>query len=267
MNKIFNFFLLFLFLSLPLAHDINAQCKIINTAFKDGENITYDLYFNYGIVNARAGTGSMRTEMVNFRGGNAYNTRMLLNTTGLAGNIYTVNDTLVSYIDMDLRPLLFNKNAFEGKDYSKEIQSFAYGNNEIKVRTSRIFNGEKKFDETVTTNDCTYDYLSVLSLIRNMDYTGMQPGDQKQIQFLSGKEIVNMAVNYNGTSKIRANNGVTYNTIQITLTIQDEGFKNTKDAISASLTDDANRIPVVINTHLNIGAIRAVLKSVTGLRN
>jgi hypothetical protein len=76
-----------------------------------------------------------------------------------------------------------------------------------------------------------------------------------------------MTVNYNGTAKIKANDGQTYNTVQIVLTIYDKAFKNKKEAISASLTDDSNRIPVIINTHLKIGAIRAVLKSVTGQRN
>ncbi|HBK40387.1 MAG TPA: DUF3108 domain-containing protein, partial [Porphyromonadaceae bacterium] len=83
-------------------------------------------------------------------------------------------------------------------------------------------------------------YLSVLALIRNLDYTDMEPGDQKQIQFISGREIVNMAVNYNGLSKIKANDGQTYNTVQISLTIYDKAFKDKKEAISASLTDDAN---------------------------
>ncbi|OPZ31636.1 MAG: hypothetical protein BWZ00_00489 [Bacteroidetes bacterium ADurb.BinA174] len=267
MNKTIKLFLLFFILTLPLAQGVNAQCKIVNNAFKGGENITYDLYFKYGIANVRAGKGSMKTEMVNYRGNSAYNARMLLNTTGVAGSLYTVNDTLVSYIDMDLRPLLFTKNAFEGKDYSQEIQSFTYSGDGIKVRTNRIFNGKKKFEETITTNDCTYDYLSVLALIRNMDYTGMKLGDSKPIRFLSGREIVNMTVNYDGISKIKANDGKTYNTIQISLTIHDKSFKNKKEAISASLTDDENRIPVIINTHLNIGAIRAVLKNVTGLRN
>lgn len=266
MNKIFQL-LTFSIISLLSLQAASAQCKMTNNSFKDGENITYDLYFNYGILSARAGAGSMKTSMVNYKGNDAYNIRMMLNTSGLAGNIYTVNDTLVSYVDMDMRPLLFTKNAFEGKDYSKEVQSYTYVDGDIKVRVSHTFNGKKQFDETVTTKNCAYDYLSVLPLIRNFDYSGMKPGDQKPIKFLSGKDIVNMAVNYNGTSKIKANNGVTYNTIQISLTIYDDAFKNKKEAISASLTDDANRIPVVINTHLNIGAVRAVLKSASGLRN
>lgn len=246
---------------------VNAQCDIVNNAFKSGENIKYDLYFNYGIVNTRAGAGSMNTEMVNYKGESAYNIRMMLNTSGVVGSFYTVNDTLVSYIDMNLRPLLFTKNAFEGKDYSKEVQTFNYSDEGIKIRTSRVFNNEKRFDENITTKNCTYDYLSVLPLIRNLDYSGMNPGDFKHIQFIAGKEIVNMTVIYDGKAKVKANNGKTYDTIKISMAIYDKAFKNKKDAISASLTDDDNRIPVIINTHIKLGVIRAVLKDVSGLRN
>lgn len=261
-------YILLVSLSLFLYQGVSAQCKIANTAFKGGESISYDLYFNYGIFRTKAGVGSLKTDMVDYKGSSAYNLRMQLNTTGMVNSlVYTVSDTLVSYIDMDLRPLLFTKNAFEGKDYSKEVQSFSYTDEGVKVRVARTFNGEKKFDETVSTKECAYDYLSVLPLIRNLDYSDMKPGDQKRIQFLSGKEIVNMTVNYGGKSKVRANNGKTYNTVEISLTIYDNAFENKKEAISASLTDDANRVPVVLNTHLKVGVIRAVLKNVSGLRN
>lgn len=245
----------------------HAQCKIMNSSFKSGENISYDLYFSYGIINGKAGNGFMKTDMVDYKGSSAYNIRMQLNTSGLVGSFYSVNDTLVSYIDMDLRPLMFTKNAHEGKDYSREVQTFNYTDDDIKVRTSRIYNGKKRFDLTMSTEECTYDYLSVLPLIRNLDYTGMNKGDSKQIQFISGKDIVNMSVNYDGKAKVKANDGKTYDAIQISLTIYDKAFKNQKEAISASLTDDSNRVPIIINTHLKIGAIRAVLRDVSGLRN
>ncbi|HPD87645.1 MAG TPA: DUF3108 domain-containing protein, partial [Proteiniphilum sp.] len=82
----------------------NGQCRVPNNAFASGEKIAYDLYFNYGIINARAGKGSLSVTEANYRGVNAYKTVMTLNTSGLAGNIYTVNDTLTSYVDKDLRP-------------------------------------------------------------------------------------------------------------------------------------------------------------------
>lgn len=266
MNKIITSTLLSLFFlcSFSLA---NAQCNLKNTAFKSGEKVNYDLYFNYGIVRARAGRGSLSVTESNYKGQRAYKTTMLLNTSGLAGNLYTVNDTLTSFMDMNLRPLLFTKEAFEGKDYSTESQSYTYSGNKVNIRAIRTWNGKPDFDDVVETDECTYDYLSVLPYVRNLDYTGMRAGDRKYIQFLSGKTPVDMYVNYLGTSSVKANDGKTYNVINISMTIHDKAFTNPKEAIKASLTNDENRVPVVIETSLRMGSVRAVLKNVTGLRN
>ena len=108
--------ILVLLLSLFSVIQVNAQCELTNTAFTSGENIQYDLSMNLGIFNARAGKGSLTVTEANYRGENAYKMVMLLNTIGLANNVYAVNDTLTSFIDKNLRPLLFTKEAFEGKD-------------------------------------------------------------------------------------------------------------------------------------------------------
>ncbi|MGI6073733.1 MAG: DUF3108 domain-containing protein [Fermentimonas sp.] len=247
--------------------DANAQCDITNNAFQSGENIVYDLYFNYGILNARAGSGSLTISDSNYKGKSAYKTVMMLNTSGLANSVYAVRDTLTSYIDMNMRPLLFTKEAHEGKDYTKERQSFSYEGENINVRTIRHMNGKERFDQVFTTQECTYDYLSVLSYVRNLDFDGMSSGDRKYIQFLSGRRAVNMYVNYLGTSTIKANDGNRYEVINISMTILDDAFENQTDALKASLTNDSNRIPVVIDTQLKVGAVRAVMKSKQGVRN
>lgn len=246
---------------------LNAQCRMTNHAFASGEEIQYDLYFNFGIVNARAGSGSLSVTDANYRGQNAYKTVMMLNTSGLAGALYTVQDTLTSYVDKDLRPLLFTKDALEGKDYSVERQSYTYKEDGIDIRTIRHWNGEERFDEVITTEDCTYDYLSVLSYVRNFDFSSMVPGDRQYIRFITGKRPVNMYVNYHGVANVKANDGKTYEVINITMTILDDAFTDQKDALKASLTNDLNRIPVVIDTSLKIGSVKAVLRSVTGVRN
>lgn len=262
-----NSVILILLMSLFGFLQMNAQCKLTNKAFSSGEEIQYDLYFSYGILNARAGKGSLSVTEANYRGQNAYKTVMMLNTSGLAGNLYTVNDTLSSYIDMSLRPLLFTKEAFEGKDYSVERQTFTYNGDHISIRAIRLWNGEERFDEVVTTEQCTYDYLSILPYIRNLDYTGMQSGDRKFIQFISGRKPVDMYINFLGTSTIKANNGKKYEVINISMTIQDDAFKDQKEALKASITNDANRTPVIIDTNLKIGSVRAVLRKVSGSRH
>lgn len=268
MNKKSHYKLIFLLISFLFVFTAtHGQCRVPNNAFASGEKIAYDLYFNYGIINARAGKGSLSVTEANYRGVNAYKTVMTLNTSGLAGNIYSVNDTLTSFVDKDLRPLLFTKEAAEGKDYSVERQAFSYQNNQITIRAVRTWNGEERFDETVTTDRCTYDYLSVLSYVRNIDYTGMKPGDSHFIQFISGRRPVQMYVNYLGKSTVKANNGKRYEVINISMTIRDDAFTDQKEALKASITNDKNRIPVVIDTHLKMGVVRAVLKDLSGQRH
>lgn len=246
---------------------LQAQCEQVNKAFSSGEEIQYDLYFSYGILSARAGKGSLSVSEANYRGQNAYKTVMMLNTSGLAGNLYSVNDTLTSYIDMQLRPLLFTKEASEAKDYSVERQSYTYDGDQINIRAVRSWNGEELFDEVVTTDHCTYDYLSILSYVRNLDYSNMQSGDAHYIRFISGKRAVDMYVNHLGHATIKANNGKRYEVINISMTIHDDAFTNQKEALRASLTNDENHIPIIIDTNLKIGSVKAVLRSVTGERH
>jgi hypothetical protein len=262
-HRILSTLFLFILSLLPVI----AQCKLTNTAFTSGENIEYDLYFDMGLLKARAGKGSLQIMDANYRGENAYKTVMLLNTSGIAGNLYTVNDTLTSYIDHNLRPLLFTKESYEGKDYSIERQSFTYKGNEISIRAFRTRNNIARFDEVVTTDQCTYDYLSVISYVRNLDYSNMKIGDKLYIRFISGRKPVDMYVNFKGTSSLKANDGKTYNVINISLTIQDDAFTNPKESIKASLTNDKNRLPVVIDTSLKIGSVRAVMRGVSGARH
>lgn len=261
--KLFLFILILSFVAIQ----VNAQCKVKNTAFSSGEQVNYDLYMNIAFFTARAGKGSLTVTEANYRGVNAYKTVMLLNTSGLAGSIYSVSDTLTSYTDKDLRPLLFTKEAHEGDDHSVERQSYSYDGNSVKIRTYRMRNGKERFDEIIETDQCTYDYLSVIPYIRNMDYTGMKQGDKHHIRFISGKKSVNMYVNYLGTSTVRGNDGKKYDVINLSLTILDDAFENQKDALKASLTNDENRIPVIIETVLKKGSVKALLRDMSGVRH
>lgn len=267
MNKKIRIGLLILTLSCVFSQEsIYGQCEMKNTAFASGEKIHYDLYFNYGFLYIKAGNSFLNITDANHKGKSAYKTYMQINSSGLAGNLYTVNDTLTSYVDMQLRPLLFTKEAFEGKDYSTEKQIYSYENNGIKVRTIRTWNGEPDFDKKLTIESCAYDYLSILLYVRNLNFSEMKEGDKHYVHFLSGKQVVNMSINYEGTSSMKANDGKKYDVINISMTILDKAFKNPQEAIKASLSNDKNRIPIVIETALKIGSVKAVMKSFSGKR-
>lgn len=251
------------------AQNVLAQpCQMQNNAFKAGEKITYDLYYKYGIVNAKAGVGFIETTQTSYKGKNVYKIYMQANTSGMVNSMYSVSDTLTGYVDMNMVPLLFTKEAFEGKDYSKERQVYTYGSdNKINIRTLRFRDGVESYDEVVTTDKCTYDYISILSYARNLDYSGMKVGQNTAIQFISGRKIVNMYVRYLGTTTVKANNGKKYNAIELSMMILDDAFTNQKEAMRVTLTNDKNRLPIIVETVLKVGKIRIVLKNYSNIKH
>ena len=157
---------LFIFL---ISSSLGAQKALKNNAFEDGEKLTYDLYYKYGILNLKGGKATLNTETTTYNGENAYKMTLYASTRGIIGNFFSVDDTLTSYMDKNLVPQLFVKGADEGGDYTRERHIYSYKNGKTSIRTIRYKNEEFRFDEVINTNRCTYDMMSVLAFARTLD--------------------------------------------------------------------------------------------------
>lgn len=245
-----------------------AQCRIENNAFESGEELTYDLYYKYGIMNPKAGVATLTTTITNYRGRNVYKTELKARTTGLVNSMFSVRDTLTGYLDMNLVPMLFTKGALEGGDYTDERQIYTYDKDgDVSIRAIRNYNGELSFDETIITPKCTYDMVSILAYARTLDYSGMRNGENTAVQFISGKRLVNMYIRYLGIAKKKINDGKKYDAIQLSLVVLDDAFKDKEEAMSVLLTNDENKLPLMIESNLKIGKMRVVLKKYSGNKN
>lgn len=243
---------------------INSQTKLKNNAFEAGEELTYDLYYKYGILNMKGGKASISTEATSYDGENAYKMTLYASTRGLIGNIFNVDDTLTSYMDKDLVPLLFVKGASEGGDYTRERQIYSYQNGNTSIRTIRYRNEEFKFDEIINTNRCTYDMVSILAFARTLDYSNMKRGDNTQVQFITGKRLVNMHIRHKGKTELKVNNGKSYEAVELSLMILDKAFVDQEEAMRVWITNDENKLPLQIYTKLKIGEMRSVLNDFSG---
>ena len=241
-----------------------AQCKINNTFFQAGEELTYDLYYKYGLVNTKAGTSSLKTTAEKFNNTDAYKMTLLAQSSGTARKLFSLNDTLTCYTTKDLVPLAYLKNAREGKSHTVERVIYTYGSQGISLNTRRVKNGEFRFEETIKANTCIYDMMSVVFYARTLNYTGMKKGDTSKADFISGRKKVNMVIEYGGIETVEANNNNKYSCIKLILSIMDDAFSDKKEAMRVYITNDDNRLPVRLDSKLNIGSTRAILKSYKG---
>lgn len=94
-------FVFFASFSMMAAH---AQCGIENTAFKSGEYLSYDLYFNWKFVWVKVGTASMSTVQSTRNGVPAYRTSLITRGNSRLDNYFVMRDTLLCYTNLDLSP-------------------------------------------------------------------------------------------------------------------------------------------------------------------
>lgn len=243
-----------------------AQCKLSNTYFQAGEELTMDLYFKYGLINMKAGTSKLTTVSENYNGQEAYKMTLLAASSGNARKIFPLNDTLSCYMTKDLVPLAYIKNAREDDDYTQERVKYSYANGLVSINTKRTKNGGFRFDETLTSTTCIYDMMSVVYYARALDYTSMKKGDTNKVSFISGKNKVSMVIEHDGLETIEANDGKKYRCIKLVLSIMDDAFSDKKEAMKVYITNDSNHMPVRLDSKLKIGSTRAILRSHKGTR-
>lgn len=243
---------------------LNAQCKVENKYFAAGEELSYDMYFKYGLINTKAGKSSMIVSEEKYDGKDVLKMQLIGNTKGVANKLFSLSDTLSCVMTKDLVPLAYYKNAHESGDYTIEKATYSYAGNKIAIKTNRIRNGEFRFDEELSSESCIYDMLSVVYYARTLDYSTMMKGDKVSISCLSGKKIARMDIEDHGIEAINANDNKKYDCIKLVLVINADAFEDKKEAMTVYITNDYNRIPIRIDSKLKVGSTRAILKSYKG---
>ena len=116
----------------------SAQCTFRNTAFKSGERLSYNLYFNWKFVWVKVGTASFDIDQTRFLGKQAYKGSLITRGNKRADRFFVLRDTLLCYNTLDMAPLYYRKGAKEGKRYTVDEVYYSYPNGECHVRQHRL---------------------------------------------------------------------------------------------------------------------------------
>lgn len=246
-----------------------AQCKIDNRFFQAGEQMTYDLYFKYGLLYKKAGKSYLKVQADNYDGESIYKASLIAKSEGVVRKIFSLDDTLTSYMTRSLVPLEFRKNAHEGKEHTIERAVYTYDGGKTNIHVRRVKNGELRFDEKHFSNSCVYDMISVVYYARTLDYSKMKKGDEYAVEFMSGKKKAYMVIEFQGVENVEANDDKKYNCIKLVLSIANGNklaFEDKEESMKVYITNDSNRMPIRLDSKLRIGSTRAILTNYQGNR-
>ena len=242
------------------------QCGIQNTAFKSGERLTYDLYFNWKFVWFKVGIATMNTDLTTFEGKQAWRSSLVTGGNKKLDKFFTMRDTLLSYCNPDLSPLYFRKGAREGKRYYIDELWYSYPQNSCKLRMHRVDADGEEHWKDARYKDCIYDMMSVFLRARNFNAATMKVGDKIPLPISDARRLSNSWLEYRGKETFKVDNTKEKFRCLVFSFIEREDGKN-RELIRFFITDDQNHIPVRLDMNLNFGSAKAFLKSYKGVRS
>lgn len=248
------------------ATSATAQCGIENTAFKSGEFLYYDLYFNWKFVWFKVGTASMSTYMSRYNDQPAYRSSLITRSNSKLDKFFVLRDTLLTYCTEDIVPLYFRKGAQEGDRYYVDEIWYSYPNGNCHLKQHRIEDDGEIKDKESEYKDCIYDMMSIFLRARNFDASNYQKGQVIPMPISDAKHLSHSWLTYRGKEKFEIEgSGEKFRCLVFSFIEREDGEDH--ELIRFYITDDANHIPVRLDMFLKFGSAKAFLKGYKGVKS
>lgn len=236
-------------------------CGITNEVFEIGEKVTYRVFYNWNFVWINAGEVTFEVRDT----ADKYHLVGAGRTAKSYDWIFKVRDYYDSYIEKStLMPELTVRKVLEGK-YT-QYDKTAFHHNHMKAVSEKGKTKETANIEEIALAECTHDILSSIYMMRNIDFSTLPTGSQVPLNIYLDREIYPLTIVFKGAGEKRVKGLGKCNTLFFepelivgNIFTKDKGMK-----IWAS--NDENRVPLLIESPISVGKIKAVLIDSEGLK-
>lgn len=233
--------------------------SIKNTAFKAGEELKFRIH--YGFMDA--GEAVLKVEESKFD----FNGRKALHIVGTGESLggfdwfFKVRDRYETYVDKEgLFPYRFIRNINEGG--YKIHQDYTFMPTKRAVKTQR----NDKTPKNYKTPAFVQDMMSAFFYARTFDYTDAKKGDIFTVETIIDGEIFPLQIKYLETEVVKIRAGK-FRCMKFVPILQEGRVFEDEDDLNIWITDDENKIPVLVKSELLIGSIKMEMTEWKGLAN
>ena len=238
------------------------RCGIANTTFLNGEEVIYKVFYQWNFIWINAGEVVFRV----LETPTHYKITADGYTRGAYDKIYPVDDHYETHLNKKtLLPDYYMQELHEGKYNRYEKYHFDQDNRKVTAWKGKFKDAELRKKE-VAVNACMHDLLSILYYVRNLDFNTFEPGQTMPVEIFMGKEypLTVRVIDKNIEQRVHGK-GKYLTHLFSPEVIVGELFKES-DQMKIWVSADSNKIPVLIESPLSVGKIKAVIKEYKGLR-
>jgi len=243
----------------------HAQCGVGTKAFAPGERITYTAHYNWGFIWLNAGEVEFKVSSRRYEGRDVYHLYAYGTSFKSYDWIFKVRQKYQSFVDKEtLMPLWYERDVTEGNYTAYEEYKFDYKNNVINTYVQKRKNPGVK--GTLPITPCLFDVMSAVYFFRSIDISKYKPGDKIPINMILDSQTYHLHMRFLGREEVATRSKKKYQCLKFAIQlVEGTVFKGDEDAI-IWVTDDANRIPVIVEAQIIVGSVKAILNDATGLK-
>jgi Protein of unknown function (DUF3108) len=230
--------------------------------FQAGEELIYKIYYNLNFVWIPAGEVTFKVT--------DKDAEYHISATGRTYSTYEwffkVRDYYDSYIDKNtLLPNMSIRDVNEGKytQYSK----VAYDQNAKKAFFERGDDKNNiKAKGTLETKDLMHDVLSILYYCRTLDYDNASTGQEFPVNILLDEAIYPLKYKILAKEDKKIRDLGKWSTLKLSPKLISGNMFKEGTEMKVWASNDANKVPLMIETPVSVGSVKIVLKSWKGLK-
>lgn len=238
-------------------------CSINNNAFQSGEFLKYKIYYNWNFIWLSAGEITFRIideeDQFHFK------------VVGLTYDSYNWFFEVEDYFDAwvqkeDLLPVRSIKSLKEGKYRLYDDLTFNQSSGKIYNERGKAVDDIRE-RHNFEMEQCMHDMISIFYYCRNIDFSNSQPGEKLPIKIFADKKIWPLQILFKGyehNKKIKGQGE--FNTLKISPEVIAGDLFPEGAQVNVWVSDDQNKMPLVIESPLSVGSAKAVLMDYSGLR-
>ncbi len=233
--------------------------EVENTAFSPGERLVFRAFYSSALTgNVTAGDASLEIlETPRAIGGRTTMPVIgLMRTRGVFNLFFRVNNRFESYIDHSaIAPLLFIRRVEEGKYRKSEDVMFNHFNRLAISNTA-----------TVPIPAYVQDIISAFYFARTYKFENPKIGDEFKVDFFLSDSVYVTRIVFDGYERIKTRLG-TFNTLRFKPMVLRGKVFSQPYPMTLWISDDKNRVPLLVESGLVVGSVKLELSEYKGLRN
>ena len=228
---------------------------IVHNSFKVGEKLTYKLHF--GVIDAGTAEISVRSTKRTVQGRELLHVVCEGRSNASFDLFYKVRDRYESYIDKQgVFPWVFVRRVDEGG--FKFEQDYTFYQNKKLVDNCK----GKQFK----VPDNVQDIISAYFYGRTIDFSDAKINQEYNIQCFLDDEMHNLRVKYKGKEVVKLRNGK-YKCLKFQPVVVKGRIFKKEDDLTVYVTDDANKIPILVKADVIFGTVKMEVTKYEGLTN